>query len=255
MYNLKSNRYLKTLIFILLFFQLNAQGKSENQTFKDSVELEKLNIDESVRKEIHFKKNFQNKYNSKNFNYSEKKIEEGLWERFKRWFFEQIQKLFGTQDPNKTEKIATYILNTIAVLIISFAIYLIIKVLINKEGQWIFGKTTSKKIINHQDIEKNLQNVDFEKLIKETEKQGNKRLAVRYYYLYILKKLSEKSIINWNPEKTNSDYFYEIKNEKLQKDFEYASYIYNNIWYGEFELDQEIFDIAQQKFKNILNSI
>lgn len=127
--------------------------------------------------------------------------------------------------------------------------------MVNKEGQWIFAKSSSKKIINYDDIERNLKDIDFDKLIKDTLKSGDNRLAIRYYYLWILKKMAEKDIIDWNPEKTNSDYLYEIKSTTLKTDFSYVSYLYNYIWYGEFEVDQSSFENAKHSMEKTLQSL
>ena len=125
----------------------------------------------------------------------------------------------------------------------------------NKEGQWVFGKNSDKKLIRYDDLEKNLRLVDFEKLIKETLNAGENRLCIRYYYLWLLKKMSEREIIIWDLEKTNSDYLNEIKNEQLKADFAYLSYLYNYIWYGEFELDFNTFDKAKTAFEKTIQSI
>jgi hypothetical protein len=71
----------------------------------------------------------------------------------------------------------------------------------------------------------------------------------------MLKKLSEKQIIEWDVEKTNSDYLYEIKDEAQKEDFAYLSYLYNNIWYGEFELDEATFAKAKNAFEKSIKKI
>jgi len=125
----------------------------------------------------------------------------------------------------------------------------------NGEGSWVFGKSSDKKVINYEEIEKNIHLVDFEKLIKETLKNGENRLAIRYYYLWLLKIMSAKQLIEWDVEKTNSDYLYEIKNTSIKSQFEYVSYLYNYIWYGEFELDEVTFVKAKKAFDNLINSL
>ena len=151
--------------------------------------------------------------------------------------------------------IVVTILKFLAMLIILFVIYLIVKSILNKEGQWIFGKNSDKKIINYAEIEKNLQLVDFEKLIKNTLESNEKRLAIRYYYLWLLKKMAEKEIIEWDAEKTNSDYLNEIQNPYQKDNFAYLSYLYNYIWYGEFELDENTFDRAIATFEKTIQTI
>mgnify|MGYP006155083877 FL=1 len=67
--------------------------------------------------------------------------------------------------------------------------------------------------------------------------------------------MSAKQLIEWDVEKTNSDYLYEIKNTSIKSQFEYVSYLYNYIWYGEFELDEVTFVKAKKAFDNLINSL
>ena len=97
--------------------------------------------------------------------------------------------------------------------------------------------------------------VDFEKLIQETLTKGDNRLVIRHYYLWILKRLAEKNIIDWHTEKTNSDYLYEIQSTDLRNDFQYLSYLYNYIWYGEFKMNEETFSNAKKSFEKTLKSL
>lgn len=213
-----------------------------------------ITVDNSVIITQEFNPKFKSNYNDKEFQYEVKVAEKGLWDRFTEWLSYWFKKLFGLSD-KVSDNAVNITLKVIASIIVLYVIYLIVKVILNKEGQWIFGKSTTKKIINHDDIERNLQHVDFEKLIASTLKSGNQRLAVRYYYLWLLKKMSEKNIIDWNPEKTNSDYWYEIKTESLKNEFSYLSYLYNYIWYGEFEITECSFESMKKTFETTIQSI
>ncbi|WP_321538612.1 hypothetical protein [Flavobacterium piscinae] len=66
--------------------------------------------------------------------------------------------------------------------------------------------------------------------------------------------MSYKNMIEWDIEKTNSDYLYELKEPLFKSDFEYVSYLYNYIWYGEFELDEPTFEKAKSAFEKIIKS-
>jgi hypothetical protein len=211
-------------------------------------------IDSSNIIPIQFNPNFKEKYKSSEFQYEVKVEEKGLWDRFLEWLAYWFRKLFGLSDGISSD-MANITMKIVATLIVLYVIYMIVKLVLNKEGQWIFGKSTTKKVVSYHDIERNLKNIDFEKLIKDTIRTGDKRLAIRYYYLWLLKKMSEKSIIDWNPEKTNSDYLYEIKNEELKFNFSYVSYLYNYIWYGEFDIDNTTFDKAKVTFETTIKSI
>ncbi len=202
-----------------------------------------------------FETGFKQKYKSSEFQYEVKVSEKGIWDRFKEWLAYWFKKIFGLSNMDVSSDYVEYTLKTLAALIVAYVIYLIVKIILNKEGQWVFGKSTTKKIYTDDEIEKNLIYVDFEKLINETLKDGNNRLAIRYYYLWLLKRLTEKNIIDWHAEKTNSDYLYEIHSADLRTDFQYLSYLYNYIWYGEFEMSDPTFSHAQKAFDRTLKSL
>ena len=198
---------------------------------------------------------FKQKYKSAEFQYDVKVSEKNAWERFKEWLAYWFKKIFGLSNMDISSKYVEYTLKTIASLIVAYVIYLIVKIILNKDGQWVFGKSTTRKIYTDEEIEKNLIYVDFEKLIEETLASGNYRLAVRYYYLWLLKRLAEKNIIEWHTEKTNSDYLHEIHSTDLKTDFQYLSYLYNYIWYGEFEMNEQTFLHTKNAFEKTLKSL
>jgi hypothetical protein len=67
--------------------------------------------------------------------------------------------------------------------------------------------------------------------------------------------MSAKQMIVWDIEKTNSDYLYEIKEQSQKEEFAYLSYLYNYIWYGEFELDEATFLKAKTAFEKTIKSL
>ncbi len=238
-----------------LFFCASFIIEAQNVVVKPKIEIKDFTqIDSSDIVQKKFTENFQSKYKSRDFNYEEIPITKNAWERFKEWIKQYLSNLFRVKNPQQTSEVLTVVFRVFFGLIIAFAVFMIVKLLLNKEGIWIFGKNASKKIIEFEEIEKNLKITDFEKLIKETISNGNNKLAVRYYYLWLLKKMSENGIIDWNIEKTNSDYIYEIQNPKIKENFSYLSYLYNNIWYGDFDIDQIVFDKAKNSFENVIKN-
>ena len=67
--------------------------------------------------------------------------------------------------------------------------------------------------------------------------------------------MSQRELIVWDIEKTNSDYVYEIKDEFLKQEFSYLSYLYNYIWYGEFDLEDETFNQAKTAFESAIKKL
>ena len=136
-----------------------------------------------------------------------------------------------------------------------FVVYLIVKAIINKEGGWIFGKSSKKKIKIAEFQEEDIHNIDFKTIIEKSKSANNYRLSIRYYYLWLLKRMSDSHIIEWDIEKTNSDYLYEIQRNSLKEEFQYLSYIYDYSWYGEFTIDEALFQKAEKAFIKTINSV
>lgn len=214
-----------------------------------------IKIDTSTIETRSFEENFKDNYQDSDYIYEQAVKESNWWDRFKKWLADFFKNLFNLSSDTVSGKVVDILIKSLAVLLIVFVIYLIVKSIMNDEGQWIFGKSSDKKVIHYEDVEKNIHLVDFEKLIKETLKSGEQRLSIRYYYLWLLKKMSDKNMIEWDIEKTNSDYLYELKEPLFKSDFEYVSYLYNYIWYGEFELDEPTFEKAKSAFEKIIKSI
>ena len=250
---------LKTTIFLffitfLFFGQPNDSINSANTSSSKFTEAV-IYIDENdTLNKVHFETNFQTKYNTPEFDYEVKIPKKNWWDRFQDWLSFILDKIFSFSNIQESLYYTQITLKVIGVIIFLIVVYFITKLILNKEGNWIFGKSVKNKI-EYDDLEQNLTKIDFEKLIEQTKDSQNKRLAIRYYYLWVLKKLTEKEFIDFNPEKTNSDYYNELKIEKMRDDFKYVSYLYNNIWYGEFEIFSETFEKAQESFKKMLQSI
>ena len=237
----------KLILFFCLLFTLALAAKATTMAV---VQHQKIIVDtDSNLNKTVFRKDYKKDYSSRDFNYSKQVPEKTIWNRFIQWLSRKFSELFGKIGNNTSEESVLFILKCIAVVVVLVVIYLITKSILNKEGNWVFGKSADKKIIHHEDIEKNLKNIDFKKLVNETIANGNLRLAVRYYYLWTLKEMAHKHIIEWNPEKTNSDYEYEIQSEKLRAEFNYLSYLYNYVWYGEFEMNAAHFEEVKKSFE------
>lgn len=244
------------ILFILFCATVSAQDSLvATEKPKNTFTQQDIIVDDADIEKFRFETNFKEKYKSDEFVYELKPKEKNAWDRFKEWLAGIFKKIFRFSDNEKSMNFVGYLLKFIAFSIIVFVVYLIVKIILNKEGQWIFGKNSDRKMVRYDDVEKNIRLVDFEKLIKETIQSGQQRLAVRYYYLWLLKKMSEREIIEWDVEKTNSDYFYEIKNESQKENFGYLSYLYNNIWYGEFDIDTATFEKAKEAFEKTIKSI
>lgn len=196
--------------------------------------------------------NLKEKYTDNDFNYTEKtKIDTSAWDRFWSAVGQFLRDLFDFGNGAKALSGIEIAMKIIAFLVIIFVIYLIVKVIINKEGGWIFGKS-AKKIKVSEITEEDIHSMDFSSAITKAKNEKNLRLANRYYYLWLLKSFSDKEIIEWDIEKTNADYLNEISNLELKNEFQFLSYVYEHSWYGEFELSKTDFERTETTFQKLI---
>lgn len=202
-----------------------------------------------------FAPGFDDKYKGDpEFTYETKIRTKTLWDRFWEAIGNFLDSLFSSGDKATSTSAFEIFMRVLAFILIGFVVYMIARVILKKEGMWIFGRS-GKKIVGTDVTVENIHELDFAKLTEETKNEGNYRLAIRYYYLWVLKKLSNREIIDWHWDKTNSDYLYEIKDNALRKDFEYLSYLYDHSWYGEFPIDSNAFAKAEKAFRKTLNTL
>ena len=196
-----------------------------------------------------FSPNFQEKYKNKEFQYKtvEETKNQTAWSRFWRSVIRFLARIFDFSGTGKAVSGFGIFMKIVAFAVIGFIIYAIVKIIINKEGTWIFGKN-KKKITVSERVAENIHTIDFNAIVKQSKQDKDYRLTIRYYYLWLLKSLSDKEIIEWDIEKTNSDYLYEIKAPILKENFKYLSYIYDYSWYGEFDLTEKDFAKAETAF-------
>lgn len=210
--------------------------------------------DTSDAKPRTFEDNFKDSYNSSDYVYEVEKTESWL-SRLVNWLEQKINDLFNLNSRKKAAKYLEVAKLIFYGLIIIAVVYFIVRAIMNGEGRWVFGKRSDKKLVQHEDVETNIHIVDFDALISEATQKKDYRLAVRYQYLNMLKKMSNYEVISYDPEKTNLEYTYEIKNEALREQFQYASYLYNYIWYGEFLIDKTQYNNASNSFSVLLKTI
>ena len=220
-----------------------------SQTLQDSVYIDTESRDKRVYE------NLKEKYSGEEFVYERSVENSGWWSRFKQWLADFFKDLLNLNSDAKASSFIDIAIKIFYVVIFLLVVYFIVKAIINKEGNWVFGKSSDKNIIPVTDIENNIYETDFKTLIGSAESENNYRLAIRYYHLWLLKTLSKAEIIDYDVEKTNSDYYFEIKQEDTKKEFSYTSYLYNYIWYGEFDIDESQFNKAKNAFTQFLNSI
>jgi disulfide oxidoreductase YuzD len=113
--------------------------------------------------------------------------------------------------------------------------------------------TASKNtpIVSITDEEELIKTKDISKFIEKAIQQKNYRLAVRYYYIHILKQLEQQQFISWEQQKTNDDYSNEISEETIQSSFIKLTRLYDFVWYGNFAINEIEFAKIETDFIEI----
>jgi hypothetical protein len=96
---------------------------------------------------------------------------------------------------------------------------------------------------------------DFEKLIMEAAQQSNFRLAIRYHYLQTLHKLAANNFLQLAADKTNYQYVRELTEAVKQNEFAGLTLNYEYVWYGEFAIDNLIYQQLKNNFTTFDNKI
>ncbi len=220
-------------------------GHYKNMYRADSV-LAKSPVTENTVFPKKFKENIPSRYKGKDFDYTTVKPRMSFWEKLMEKIMRIMESIFGETVFTKSGNITGILVRLFAIVLVGFLLYFIIKYLMGKDGNFLFGKKNRKVDIKDEELHENIHEINFPESILKFERSGDFRSAIRYQFLFVLKKLSDKKLIIWNPEKTNKDYVSELKALHLKNDFYDLSYIFDYVWYGEFSIDEE----SYLKFKN-----
>ena len=96
---------------------------------------------------------------------------------------------------------------------------------------------------------------DFDALIRQALQSANYRQAVRYQYLRTLHLLAGKNLVSLAPDKTNFNYVSEITNPNYRDAFAALTLNYEYVWYGEFDIDKNIYEKIEQNFSSLNKKI
>jgi len=96
---------------------------------------------------------------------------------------------------------------------------------------------------------------DFEALIRQALQNANYRQAIRYQYLRTLHLLAYKNQVQLAPDKTNFNYVNEITNADNRQAFAALTLNYEYVWYGEFDIDKNIYEKIETNFKQLNQKI
>lgn len=191
---------------------------------------------------------FKENYNSEAYNYVESI---SFLDKVQTWIIDKIISWFSITRASAANFWQN--INFIFyVLVILGVVYFIIKIILNKEGRWLFKRKKEEVNDLDYDIGEHIREVNFDALIAESVGRKDYRSAIRYSYLLVLKKLDEFEIITYDTQKTAYDYQIELQGSKYAIGFNKATYYYTYIWYGEFIIDEEEYKNTSTVYAQLL---
>lgn len=159
-----------------------------------------------------------------------------VWQRLLGWLWRWLAPLLDTRGGRIAWKGLFYGLMAAGLV---FAVLKFLQVDITRA----FGRAPRRVPLAYEAGQENIHELDFPAAIAEAEATGNHRLALRLGYLQLLKQLTDRDFIAWQPDKTNQTYVHELAASypsaraafaELTRQFEFS-------WYGELAVSPDLY--------------
>lgn len=100
-----------------------------------------------------------------------------------------------------------------------------------------------------------ISKTELELKLEAAMERGDYRECVRIYFTFILKELIRKGWIRWKKEKTNHHYVMEMGKQKGVLSFMECVRIYDLVWYGDYDIDEDIFEMLKPTLESYYKSL
>jgi hypothetical protein len=236
--NIKFLYYRAIFLFFCLLSISSAYSANDTSNIQQAVHYDSSPI--SVRKIP--SEELSKLLNDPDYGYNEvSKPNKTIFERLLEW----LSRKLGNELSSDGGEISITVLEY---LFIAAALGLIIFLLLKNNIRSVFyGKSATTTLDFTESIE-NINEIDFDRRIADEVSKRDFRRAIRLHFLKVIKELSDQKLINWQLDKTNSDYSRELKNSRYSLQFEELIRLYEYIWYGDFKLDEATFLVIIEKF-------
>ncbi|MGB6152132.1 MAG: DUF4129 domain-containing protein [Pricia sp.] len=174
------------------------------------------------------------------------------WDDFTTWLSNIFRRIFeGIFGVQKAAGLLASFLRILPYLLLGVLVFLLIKFFLKVNAQSLLQAKKEQNAVRLSEEEHLIKNEDLQQLVQNALADKNYRLAVRYYYLFLLQLMTAKEIIAWEIQKTNDDYLREIDQADLKQPFSAITRLYEYIWYGDFPIDASKYNTAETAFSNL----
>lgn len=191
------------------------------------------------------------------FNYSIAPNEANVFERIWAWLGRVVKRIlsFIFDDIGPAVGVLAAIVKAIPWIVLGLLLFFILKFFFKvntRNATDVLETIPSIQLTNDEEL---INNMQLNELIAQAIQVKDYRLAVRFHYLLILQKLTDKELIVWQQEKTNEDFIREVAKLKIASDFIEITQLYDFVWYGNFEINEPEFLKATTLFNTLKNKI
>lgn len=109
--------------------------------------------------------------------------------------------------------------------------------------------------ITLDNLDQYLDETDLDQFLQAALADKNYALAIRLYYLQMIKSLASRNDIQWSREKTNKDYLREMREHRLSTEFQRLTAQYERVWYGDQRPDAAAFATMEPTYRKFLQQI
>jgi hypothetical protein len=170
--------------------------------------------------------------------------------------FKEVEPKEESHKPRRSFHFNPSIMRAVVIILVVgllvFIFYLVLKHFLNFFDERVKNESFTQIIEN---LEENIHDADFELLLKQAIDNKEFKLAVRILYLQAIKQLSDKQLIIWKREKTNSHYVREMSTDKQGRTFSFLTLVYEQSWFSNYHVDQERYSIISEQFFKFLNNL
>jgi hypothetical protein len=138
-------------------------------------------------------------------------------------------------------------------LLIAFFVYVIYRIIVVNKLYLFYNSKKTKTVAAGEASD--IQDINLDEKIQQAMAARDHRMAVRFMYLKALKLLNERQWIRYHADGTNYEYVNQMSGRKQSAEFSYLTRIYDYVWYGEFTVTHEQFDLVYKNFSHFYNAV
>lgn len=166
--------------------------------------------------------------------------EPSFWDHFKEWLARWLKGILGSRATG-------FVMNNLMIILTAVMLIVVVSILSRHGLRRVFhgeSRSTGQVTADEEDI----REMNLDALIREAEQTGDLRRAIRLHYLLVLRKLVDRGVLEWSPERTDRDYMAQIKDTALRSRFAHAALVFQWVWYGHAEVDRERYESIRRPF-------